>query len=363
VPHSPADPVTALSQWFAREARDLPWRRTRDPYAIWISEVMLQQTQVATVIPYYHRFLERFPTIQALAQAPEPEVLRLWSGLGYYSRARNLRRAARFLEENFRGAFPRDREAMLGIPGIGPYTAGAVLSIAFDLAVPLVDGNVQRVFARFYALRDTVESGAAKAFFWDRAHEWVAAARSPRALNQALMELGATVCIKGAPRCRDCPLATGCEARRLGLEQELPRRNPRRAPVELWWLALVLQNRGRYLLRRNPAGTWWADLWDFPHADLPSARAAAGEAARWAQTYAAPAPPRLLPTQKHTVTHHRLRVVPCVLAIGSRHGLEDWGEIRWVRAAEATQVPLSSLARKVLAAVAENSTAATLMLQ
>jgi A/G-specific adenine glycosylase len=184
--------MEALSLWYQKIARPLPWRENHDPYRIWISEVMLQQTQVETVLFYYHRFLKRFPTLKSLAESQEQEVLTLWSGLGYYRRARNLRKGAQYLF-SLRGEFPRTREEILAVPGIGPYTAGAILSIAFDLPEALVDGNVQRVFARYFGFREPIQSSKAQKFFWAKADLWVKTAVSPRIHNQALMELGSLI--------------------------------------------------------------------------------------------------------------------------------------------------------------------------
>ncbi|MBY0372193.1 A/G-specific adenine glycosylase, partial [bacterium] len=301
--------VSELCGWYGRMARVLPWRQTQDPYSIWVSEIMLQQTQVVTVIPYYERFLARFPNLKALAKAPEQDVLHLWSGLGYYSRARNLQKGARYIRENHNGHFPREREQALAVPGVGPYTAGAVLSIAYDLAVPLVDGNVQRVFSRYFALKDSLETKAASQFFWRKAAEWVGAAESPRVFNQALMELGATVCSKANPRCGLCPLKSGCQAFALQTPEAFPVRAPRRKAVKLWWAPLVHERRGKLWLIQNPQKSWWSGLWDFPRVEAPTSRKlpAAIEAATQGATG------ELLDTHTHTVTHHRIHVAPVVL--------------------------------------------------
>ena len=195
----------ALLGWYRRHKRDLPWRRTRDPYAIWLSETMLQQTRVETVIPYYERFLARFPSVQALAEAAPDEVSKLWSGLGYYSRARNLHAAARKVVDGYGGELPSDVAALQELPGIGRYTAGAVASIAFDRAAPIVDGNVARVLARLLDLRDDVSAPATQQRLWAEA-EALARGPKPGDLNQSLMELGALICTPRAPKCLLCPL-------------------------------------------------------------------------------------------------------------------------------------------------------------
>ena len=301
---------------------------------------MLQQTQVATVIPYYHRFLKALPTLRALAEAPIETVLSLWSGLGYYSRARNLQKGAQYLVEKFDGEFPRTRAEIEEVPGIGPYTAGAILSIAFDLPEALVDGNVQRVFARYFGIQTEIEKKETQALFWKHAADWVKRAESPRVLNQALMELGAMICTKGSPRCDLCPLAKTCVALAQGLQDELPRRKARRKAVDLWWQGFVVEKSGKIFLRKNREGEWWTDLWDFPTIAVESAKA-------WEKppTFRA----RPLATQKHTVTHHRIHVAPYHVPHGG--GLPLALEAgRWFSVEETRKLPLSSLARKVLEA-------------
>ncbi len=330
--------VDLLSRWFVRIQRPLPWRQTRDPYAIWISEVMLQQTQVATVLPYYARFLDRFPDVFALAAAPEPEVLHAWSGLGYYSRARNLRKGAQYLVEKHSGTFPRDREGLLAIPGIGPYTAGAIASIAFDQPEPIVDGNVQRVFGRFFAVDAQLGSRAASDFFWEKARDWVQHAQSPRIFNQSLMELGATVCTKGQPACRSCPVNAGCEARARDAVAQYPKPKPRRKMEKLWWAALIHERGNAFWLTQNAEGDWWSGLWDFPRRE----GLAEGEL---------PTQGRPLSRVEHTVTHHRISVAPFVLGWKSKRAPGAHG--RWVTEEQARRLPLSSLAKKVLGAYGE----------
>ena len=212
---------TLLLEWYRRERRDLPWRRTRDPYAIWISESMLQQTRTETVIPYYERFLDRFPDVDTLADAELDDVLGAWAGLGYYSRARRLHAAARVVADEFGGRLPEDAETLRTLPGVGRYTAGAVASIAFDREEPVVDGNVARVLSRLRGIRDDLKRPAVIRRLWEEAS---ALARGPHPgdLNQALMELGATVCVPRTPRCAGCPLTRRCDARRRGDAATLP---------------------------------------------------------------------------------------------------------------------------------------------
>lgn len=253
-----------LVNWFLVHQRALPWRETRDPYRIWISEVMLQQTQVATVIPYYLRFLKRFPTVESLARAPLDDVLILWSGLGYYSRARNLHRGAQMVVERFAGKIPTSRPLIREIPGIGEYTAGAVLSIAYGLPEALVDGNVSRVLSRMFLIKGDGRKGTAKESTWTLARQLVAACHHPGNLNQALMELGATICSPGAPDCGLCPLKSHCMARKLGVQGDYPE-PPQKAKVPIWNLRAWIVERGEsvLLLQRQPKGLF-GGLWEVP---------------------------------------------------------------------------------------------------
>jgi A/G-specific adenine glycosylase len=335
MPQSPKDEVSKITAWYCAAQRPLPWRKSHNPYAIWVSEIMLQQTQVVTAIPYFERFMERFPTPALLATATLPEVLVLWAGLGYYSRARNLHRGARYLMEKHEGVFPSERKAALEIPGVGPYTAGAVLSIAYDLPEAIVDGNVQRVFSRFFALNEPIESKQAQDFFWSKAALWVSAASSPRDFNQGLMELGATVCTKAQPNCGACPLGAFCEAKRTGEQARFPLRKTRRKADHLFWAPLVYQRKGKIFLRQNGAGVWWSGLWDFPRIEGKSA-AGLLKGLKGAESFEA------LDTQKHTVTHHRIHAFPYVVRSKSK----EKGE--WVTPIEARKLPLSALAKKIL---------------
>lgn len=240
-------PLTRFRQkllgWFAQAQRDLPWRRTKDPYRIWLSEIMLQQTRVAAAIPYYERFLEHFPNVRALAEAPEEEVLRLWAGLGYYSRARNLQKAAREIVERHDARFPDAREEALQLPGIGEYTAAAILSIAYGKRLAVLDGNVARVLARVGAIRGDLRSNGR----WQKLQQTADTLLPPEApgnWNEAMMELGATVCTPRSPQCLLCPVAEFCEARKRGLSDAIPEKRNKRANVEIALAALVLRDPG-----------------------------------------------------------------------------------------------------------------------
>jgi A/G-specific adenine glycosylase len=256
-------PAPALLSWYNERRRPLPWRASRDPYAVWVSEVMLQQTRVETVIPYWHRFLARFPDVAALASADLSDVLKAWEGLGYYGRARNLHRAAGEVVARHGGRLPDDAGALRALPGFGPYMAGAVASIAFGRPEPLVDGNVARVLTRLHGIDGAPARPAVRRRLWDLAREMVPAA-DPGGFNQALMELGATLCTPRAPRCGECPLADPCVARAEGRPEDYPARAPRRAVPHHDIAVGVVSRGGRLLVVRRPEGALLGGLWEFP---------------------------------------------------------------------------------------------------
>ena len=259
-----------LLNWYQRNHRDLPWRRTKDPYKIWVSEVMLQQTQVATVIPYYERWIERFPTPQALADASTEEVLKAWEGLGYYSRARNLHSACREIIEQYDGRVPDSLQEIQQLPGIGRYTAGAILSMAYDQAVPVVDGNVQRVLSRLYAIwRDPKKSAQ---HFWKLASSLVPKKTSGD-FNQALMELGATLCTPTHPSCLICPVQRWCQAQKKGIQDQLPMTTPREKNTPVYLASALIQKNDQVLLCQRPSEPkkgHLAGLWELPTIPISS---------------------------------------------------------------------------------------------
>ena len=257
----------ALLAWYRANRRDLPWRRTRDPYAIWIAETMLQQTRVDTVIPYYQRFLSRFPDVAALASADLEAVLFEWAGLGSYSRARNLRVAAQRIADGFGGCVPDDVESLRSLPGVGRYTAGAVASIAYDRPVAVLDGTVTRVLARLLEIRNTPTLARVQERLW-RAAEALARGRSPGDLNQALMELGATLCTPRAPDCRRCPVARCCKARRAGDPESIPPTAPRKAKRVVTNAVALVTRGGRLLAVRRPDRGLLGGLWELPGGEL-----------------------------------------------------------------------------------------------
>ena len=259
-------PVSKLLRWASRNLRDLPWRaEPRDPYRVWISETMLQQTQVVTVIPYFQRFTERFPTIDALAASPLDDVLKVWEGLGYYARARNLHRAAQQVVAEFGGRLPDTVEGLSQLPGIGAYTAGAIASIFFGRDAPVVDGNVKRVLCRVYALRGDTRQPKMDQKLWALAEANLPKGKAGR-WNEALMELGATVCLPRSPQCDECPLAEVCRARALGIQDKLPARAARKQTPHVDVTAAVIRPlRGRrMLIAQRPTGGMLGGLWEFP---------------------------------------------------------------------------------------------------
>lgn len=261
-----------LLRWFDRSARDLPWRRSRDPYAIWVSEIMLQQTQVAAVIPYFNRFMAAFPTVADLAAAPEEKVLRQWEGLGYYSRARNLHQAARQVVQRYGGRIPSEPEELMSLAGIGRYTAGAIASIAFDRRAPILEANTRRVLTRLFAVESDPQAAATQEHLWSLAGLLLPRSR-PGRFNQALMELGARVCTARAPACGWCPARDVCAAHCLGLEEALPKRGRKTRFEQVREAAAVVHRGGKILLVLRPPGGRWAGMWDFPRVVLSPERA------------------------------------------------------------------------------------------
>ncbi len=339
-----------LLRWYRRNRRDLPWRRTRDPYAIWISEAMLQQTRVETVIPYYERFLTRFPDVLALADAAADEVLGAWAGLGYYSRARNLQRAARVVADEHGGRLPDTAEGLRELPGIGRYTAGAVASIAFDRPEPVVDGNVARVLARLLEIREDVKSPAVSRRLWEEA-EGLVRGRDPGDLNQALMELGATVCTPRSPRCLACPLVKLCAGHAAGDAESLPVKPARRAPRPVEAAAGLLLRRGRALAVRRPPRGLLGGLWELPGGDLAPREGPEEGLLRTLRERVGlrVAGARRLGTIEHLFTHRRLRlhVFRCDTPFG-RVRLEGFDAHRWLAPAGLAGLPQGAVTRKAL---------------
>ncbi|MDG0810068.1 A/G-specific adenine glycosylase [Cohnella rhizosphaerae] len=258
-----------LLQWYKQAKRDLPWRRSRDPYHIWVSEIMLQQTRVDTVIPYFNRFMAKFPTVTALAEAPEEEVIKAWEGLGYYSRARNLQAAAREIADNHGGKLPDDKRVVTGLKGVGPYTSGAILSIAFGRPEPAVDGNVMRVLSRYFCIDEDIAKPATRVGMEGLARELIPEGEASD-FNQALMELGALICTPKSPSCLLCPVMAHCQGRLAGRETELPVKSKAKPPRPEHRVAALLQDaKGRVLVRQRPESGLLARMWELPHVVAP----------------------------------------------------------------------------------------------
>jgi A/G-specific adenine glycosylase len=338
-----------LLAWFDRNARDLPWRRTRDPYAIWLSEIMLQQTQVETVKPYFERFLAALPTIAALAAAEEQQVLRLWEGLGYYRRARQLHAAARKIVAERGGCFPTDPDAVGRLPGIGRYTAGAILSIAFDQRRPILEANTIRVFSRLLAFNGQTGSAAGQKLLWEAA-EAVLPTRNVGRFNQALMELGSEVCRGRAPLCEECPVAALCEARRRGLQNEIPRPKPRPRFEDVTEAAVLVRRAKKVLVIQWPEGRRWTGLWDFPRFAINNSKPAAvrheliQNVRRMTGVTISPGEHRK--TIRHGVTRFRITLDCYDAQYVSHNGKGEFVQ-KWIRSAELEQLPLSSTGRKL----------------
>lgn len=348
---SPSEVRTRLLTWYGTNRRDLPWRRTRDPYRILVAEFLLQRTRVAIGTPYYERFIARFPTVRDLAAAPLDDVLAAWEGLGFYGRARNLRAAARAMVERHRGQVPPSYGALAALPGIGPYTAGAVASIAFGVAVPAVDGNVTRVIARLLRIREDVTKTAARRRITEFAARLVSP-DVPGAFNQAMMELGATVCTPKSPDCEHCPLESLCLARSAAEEREIPIARDRK-PVKVRPVAFALvESKGRVLLVRREARELLGGLWSLPGGEMPSKGSDRGSlpvrvkeqtgfeiqvGARWSPI-------------DRTFSHRKWAgwIYRCTL----RKRPKDLENVRWIPLPEALRLPLVPFHREALRSLA-----------
>lgn len=339
----------SLVEWFRHQQRDLPWRHTKDPYAIWISEIMLQQTRVATVIPYYERFLKQFPTVTALAEAPLDDVLAQWSGLGYYRRARHLHEAAQDIVERFQGQLPADHKQLLSIKGIGRYTAGAIASIAFRMPYPAVDGNVYRIVARISCISDPVNS--------PKLHKISEAIASillqdtdPSDLTQGLMELGALVCTPKSPACLLCPIREHCASYAAGTTEQypVPKAKAKVQDIAVQWA--LLQRGGKFLLVQRPEDGLFAGLWELPglYAPHPSPENAAPLLAHL-QSLGVETQLTETPTSyQHTLSHRRLHIqLYQSTSLKGRLSLPRQ-TYRWVTLDSWNELPISSITRKVL---------------
>ena len=321
----------ALLAWFDRHGRrDLPWQRDPTPYRVWVSEIMLQQTRVAAVIPYFERFTARFPDVVSLAAAGADEVLALWSGLGYYARGRNLHAAARVVAAEHGGRFPDTFEALAALPGIGRSTAGAILALAFGRRYPILDGNAKRVLARYHAVAGWPGEPAVERRLWALAERHTPGRRVGH-YTQAVMDLGATLCTRTRPTCLLCPVAPGCRAHAGGDPTGFPAPRPKRPhPTRETLLVVMRDPRGRVLVERRPPTGVWGGLWCFPEASAAlDPRDAADSCAR--RRGLMPGSVRALPPLEHGFTHFRLRATPVVVSVGpSPDGVADDGGARWL---------------------------------
>jgi A/G-specific adenine glycosylase len=345
----------ALVAWFRRGHRDMPWRRTKDPYAVWVSEIMLQQTRVETVTPYYTRWMGRFPSVGALAEAPLDDVLSHWAGLGYYARARNLHAAAREVVASYGGAFPATAEGLKGLKGVGEYTAGAIASIAFGEAAPIVDGNVVRVLARVDALPGAADDAALKKQVWARAGGLVRAdgGESAGDFNQAMMELGAMVCTPASPGCSRCPLVEVCHARAADAVAGYPGAKTKKPPRAVDAVAVLVERDGKLLFVRRPPSGLWGGLWEPPwraEAGGGKRRIDDGVAARVAKSCTGLALSNIqsVTTFDHVLTHRRMRFHVFSGRARGRLSLDGYDAARWLPRTGAIDVGVAAWTRRLL---------------
>jgi len=369
--------VTALLHWFAQNARDLPWRRTRDPYAIWVSEIMLQQTQVKTVIPFWERWMRELPTIEAAANASSARIHKLWEGLGYYTRVRNLQKAAQIIVEKHGGKFPENFDDVLALPGIGRYTAGAICSIAFNQPTPILDGNVIRVLARVFGIAENPKEKPTNARLWQLAEELVFHAKaqitqrknvpafavsaalrenvSCSFLNQSLMELGALVCTPRNPHCLVCPAQKLCVAFKEQRTEELPNLGKRQVASARRFVAFVIEIDGRFLVRQRPGGGVNAHLWEFPNIEVgarlcePQELFAEFNALRVTDPRSVKLKP--LCTVKHSITRYRITLEAFTVSLAKPPGKTAGA---WKTPAQMQQLAFASAHKKLASAAVKS---------
>ena len=344
--------AAALIDWHVRAGRhDLPWQRDPTPYRVWVSEIMLQQTQVATVIPYYKRFLERFPDARAVAQAPVDEVLHLWSGLGYYARARNLHRAAARILEEHAGELPVSFTELAALPGIGRSTAGAILALSLGARLPILDGNARRVLARYFGVTGARGERACEARLWELAERCTPEARIPE-YTQAIMDLGATLCARRRPLCAQCPLGTGCIARRTARQHDFPApRRPSLRPQRRAFMVVALEAPGKVLLERRPESGVWGGLWCLPEFSTASAAAAFIRDTLGVLD----GMPRPLAALEHAFTHFDLTIMPLLVQCTGTRFLVEEGRGLWYNLSEPARIGLPAPITTLLAHLAHET--------
>lgn len=345
LPFEPEEVARCLLAWYDKSGRDLPWRQTRDPYRVWISEIMLQQTTVAAVIPYYNLFLQRFPTLASLASAPLDDVITLWAGLGYYSRARNLHRTAGKIVAESGGVLPNSLDGLVALPGIGRSTAGAILAIAFDQPAPILDGNVRRVLVRLFAWMDDPRSSRAEKQLWAWA-EALTSLERPHDYAQAIMDLGATVCTPRDPHCETCPLRKICLACARGLATALP--SPRKrvqVPVRRQ-VALIIKREHNVMLRQRPAEGFLGGLWELPSADMPDNLSPDQVACRLLADLGWQGVPGRLCDVRHAYSHFKLELAVYMVAVDPPGLIAESSGFTWFGHDELAALPVHGAHRK-----------------
>ncbi len=353
---------TRLRTWHKRHGRDLPWRNCADPYRVWLSEIMLQQTTVVAVKPYFERFLNRFPDVASLAAASEDEVLRLWEGLGYYSRARNLRKAAQQIVRNG-NEFPSTIDELMRLPGIGRYTAGAIVSFAFNRPAPILEANTLRLYCRLLGFRDDPRSASGQRTLWSLAEKLVPP-KQPGEFNQALTDLGAIVCTPKEPNCHECPVAMCCRAFGLGVQADIPQ-PPRRTEIsEVSEAFVAIESAGHFLLIRRPEGVRWAGLWDFPRFELNGVTAKR-QPAKLERLVAESFGLRVevnerLTQLKHSVTRYRITLDCWRAELGGARCVASKLTFVWVAPKDFASFPLSVTGRKLADLIAREAVAPNL---
>ena len=346
LPFSATELVEQLLIWYGRSGRDLPWRNSRDPYRIWLSEIMLQQTTVTAVIGYYQRFLDRFPTVESLAAASLEDVIDLWAGLGYYSRARNLYTAAKLIVDEFDGSFPAEVEELQQLPGVGRSTAGAISALAFDRHAPILDGNVRRVLCRLFALQEPPRSSSAEKQLWHWS-EQLTPTEYVHDYTQAIMDLGATVCVPRKPLCSECPWTDVCLAKRSGLETQLPLKQPVKKIPTRAEVTLLLTYRGRYLVRRRVADGFLGGLWEFPAIAVSSGESREEKLSLLCSDFGCGSAADLLGQIQHVYSHFRLQSDIYRVEIDDLSRIAE-GENSWFPLEELKKIALHGAHKKVL---------------
>lgn len=346
-----------IVDWYQKTKRDLPWRKSRDPYKIWVSEVMLQQTRIETAIPYYERFLSLFPTMEALASADEEPVLKAWEGLGYYNRARNFQKAVREVCANYGGSIPEREADFIALPGVGPYTAGAVLSIAYGHPIPAVDGNVLRVCSRLFNIRESIDKVVVKKRI-EILLRVIMPAHEAASFNQGMMELGALVCVPGRPRCENCPLTDECIAYRQGVQEQLPVRSKTKDTPLINMAAAVIKQGSRYCIRRRPDKGLLANLWEFPCVECGGSDPQQALQLYLHEQFQCGAEIEELKTfmqVKHVFSHQQWLVTFFQAALMEAYSVSAPERVKWATMEEMQQYPFAGPHRKVREALVKRT--------